>query len=670
MKKFIAIYNKTIILFYSVLSLLTLSSLANASNELDNTEILLFDDIPSVFSASKYEQKVTEAPARINIITSKEIERHGYRTLADILRSVPGFYTTYDRNFDYTGIRGFGVPGDYDTRILMVVDGHRINENIYDSSNINQGFVVDMDLIERVEVVRGPASSLYGSSAFFGVINVITKNGRDIQGTEVSVAGGSFESYQGRISYGEKFSNGLEILLSGTYFDSKGQRLYYPEFDDPATNNGYAEDVDDETVPNLFTKLSHGGFTLTATYAEVEKVVPTAPYDTVFNNSGTRAKEYRGYMDLSYQGLLDSGADINGRLFYDYYKYDGDRVYDYSDAGDLSDLQNFDDHARGGWWGGEMQITQNLFDDHRFTMGAEYRKSINEDQDSFDAFDVYLKSRSESHSFGVYLQDEYRIKDNLIVNLGLRYDDFDNADNTFNPRAALIWSPLENSTIKVLYGSAFRSPNPYELYFQDGDFTQKVSDSLESETIDSYELILEQRLNNSLNLIASIYKNEIDDLITLDTDPADDLLVFINGGSATAVGTELELYGSWQDGWSGSLSYTYQDAEDNNGDWLVNSPRNMIKFDVIAPLMETELSAGLEVQYQSKRKTIADDETSSFVVTNLTLFNQDSVDGLQVAISAYNLFDTTYSNPGSEEHTQDQIEQNGRSFWLKLDYTF
>ena len=99
------------------------------------------------------------------------------------------------------------------------------------------------------------------------MINVITTHGRDIQGTEVSVAGGSFDSYQGRVSYAKKFSNGLEMLLSGTYYDSKGRELYYPEFDDPTTNNGVTSDTDDETVPNLFAKLSHGGVTLTATYA-------------------------------------------------------------------------------------------------------------------------------------------------------------------------------------------------------------------------------------------------------------------------------------------------------------------------------------------------------------------------------------------------------------------
>ena len=661
---------QSLLLLILSVSVFSFSAYAVDGSELDDTEMLLFDDIPSVFSASKYEQKVTEAPARINIVTAREIESHGYQTLADILRSVPGFYTTHDRNYFYTGVRGFGIPGDYDTRILTLVDGHRQNENIYDSNSTNRGFVVDVDLIERVEIVRGPASSLYGSSAFFGVVNVITKSGRDIQGTEVSAAGGSFESYQGRISYGDKFSNGLEMLLSGTYYESAGQHeLYYPEFDDPATNNGIAVDADDQRAPNLFAKLSLGGFTLTGVYAEVEKGIPTASYDTVFNTTRTRTTEERSYLDLSYQGLLDSGADISGRIFYDYYAYKGDYLYDYSDAGDLSDLQNFVDEAHGSWWGGEAQISQTLFEHHRFTLGAEYRNSIKEEQEEYDAFEVYLDSHTDNYIVGIYLQDEYRIKDNLILNLGVRYDKFDNVGSTTNPRAALIWSPLEATTLKLIYGSAFRAPNPYELYFHDGNLTQKAPDSLESENIDTYEFILEQRLNNSLNLVASVYRNEIENLITLDTDPADDLLVFVNQGDATATGAELELYGSWSDGWSGAVSYTYQDAENALGEWLVNSPRNMAKLNVIAPLL-SKLSAGLEVQYQSERKTITGNETDSFVVTNLTLFSQDSIDGLQVSLSVYNLFDKTYSNPGSEEHAQDQIEQNGRTFWLKLDYTF
>lgn len=652
------------------------SAYAVASDELDDTEMLLFDDIPSVFTASKYEQKVTDAPARISIITAKEIESYGYQTLADILRSVPGFYSSYDRNYSYTGVRGFGIPGDYDTRILTLVDGHRINENIYDSNIPERGFVVDVDMIERVEIVRGPASSLYGSNAFFGVINVITKRGRDLQGTELSAAGGSYESYQGRVSYGEKFSNGLEMLLSGTYYDSAGQhQLYYPEFDDPVSNNGFAVDADDRNAQNFFAKLSHGGFTLTGIYAEVEKGIPTASYETVFNDSRTRNWDERSYLDLSYQSFLDSGADVSARLYYDHYVYRGDWVYDYSDAGDLSDIELFHDKSHGDWWGGEAQISQDVFDHHRLTLGAEYRNSLRQEQTEYDIYEVYLDSRTDDYTWGVYLQDEYHIENNLILNLGIRYDDFNSAGSTVNPRAAVIWTPLEATTLKLLYGSAFRAPNTYELYYHDGEFTQKASGGLESETIETYEFILEQRLNSRLNLVASVYRNEIEDLISLDTDPADGLLVFVNQGEAKATGAELELYGNWWDDWSGSVSYTYQKAEDGSGEWLVNSPRNMAKFNVIAPLMNNELSAGLEMQYESGRKTIAGKKTSSFFITNLTLFNQDWIDGLKASISVSNLFDKTYSNPGSEEHIReelalDQIEQDGRRFWLKLDYTF
>jgi outer membrane receptor for ferrienterochelin and colicin len=110
------------------------SGLAEPEVPVEAEEELLFKDIASVYTASKYEQKITEAPSKVSIVTDDEIRRYGYRTLADILRSLPGFYVSYDRNYSYVGVRGFGVPGDYNTRVLMLVDGHRINDNIYDST--------------------------------------------------------------------------------------------------------------------------------------------------------------------------------------------------------------------------------------------------------------------------------------------------------------------------------------------------------------------------------------------------------------------------------------------------------------------------------------------------------------------------------------------------------
>ena len=89
-----------------------------------------------------------------------KFKRYGYRTLADILRSVRGFYVTNDRNYSYLGVRGFSRPGDYNARILLLVDGHRLNDNIFGAALIGTEFPLDVDLIERVEIIRGPSSSL------------------------------------------------------------------------------------------------------------------------------------------------------------------------------------------------------------------------------------------------------------------------------------------------------------------------------------------------------------------------------------------------------------------------------------------------------------------------------------------------------------------------------
>lgn len=249
-------------------------------------EDLMSIEVETVYSASKYSQKVTEAPSSVSIVTSEQIQLHGYRTLADILSSVRGFYVSNDRNYTFVGVRGFARPGDYNTRILLLIDGHRTNDNIYDQALLGRELPVEIDLIERVEIVRGPSSSLYGTSAFFAVINVITKRGRDVKGVEVSTEVASFGSYKARLSYGRKLSENSEMLLSGSYYNSSGQRqLYVKEFDSPATNNGIAENADHEKSGSLFANLSFREFTLHGTYGSREKGIPTAAFGTVFNES-------------------------------------------------------------------------------------------------------------------------------------------------------------------------------------------------------------------------------------------------------------------------------------------------------------------------------------------------------------------------------------------------
>src|SRR5580658_8569285 len=186
------------------LAILALTATAGAQQDVKDLSEVSLEELSNiqVYSASKHLQSASDAPASVTVVTADEIQKYGYRNLADILRSVPGFYVTYDRDYTFVGVRGFGRLGDWNSRILVLIDGHRINNNVLGQAMLGNEFLVDVDMIERVEIVRGPSSSLYGAQAFFAIINVITRKPPELKRLEVSFAPGNFGTYQGRASYG------------------------------------------------------------------------------------------------------------------------------------------------------------------------------------------------------------------------------------------------------------------------------------------------------------------------------------------------------------------------------------------------------------------------------------------------------------------------------------
>ena len=229
------------------------------------------------------------------------------------------------------------------------MDGHRINNSIYDQAMIGNELPVDIDLVERVEVVRGPSSSLYGSNAFFGVINVITKRAYDVDGAEVSGSAGSWRTFTGRATLGkDSLIGGPEILLSGTVSGSHGQDLYFPEFDDPATNNGVAENDDGEKFHNLFAKIAWGGFTLEGVSGDRKKRIPTASYDTIFNDDGTYTGDRQTYLDLRYEKDLPGGTNLLARTYYDHYYYWGGLYLNDPAGPDVVNKDYAESHFLGG----------------------------------------------------------------------------------------------------------------------------------------------------------------------------------------------------------------------------------------------------------------------------------------------------------------------------------
>jgi outer membrane receptor for ferrienterochelin and colicins len=634
-------------------------------------EELMSVNVNSVYGASGFEQKVTEAPAFVTIITSEEIQRYGYRTLADILRNVPGFYVTYDRNYSYLGVRGFGLPGQYNDSIALTIDGHRINENIYDAALIGTEFPLDVDLIQRVEVIRGPNSSQYVASAFLGVINIITKRGRDLPKLTMSGEAASYGSYEGRISYGDNYSDGLELLISGSLYGSHGQdRLFFGAFDNPATNNGIAVNADDDEFQQLFANVSWGGFTLQGVYGSRDKGIPTASFETVFNVTGTRTVDEQGYLDLTYKRKLGHGWNLASLTYYDLFNDDGTYVYDYSATGGPARVLNRN-YAHGKWWGEELTVAKQVWNTQRLSAGAEFVDNIEQNQGNYDVqpFVQYFKDSRQSTILSFYAQDEVRLRSDLILNLGVRYDRYSLFGGTTNPRAALIYNPWEKTDFKVLYGQSFRAPNLFELFYNAPG--NEANPSLRPETVKTTEVVWEQYFANHFQTTVSAFYYPIRSLISEQVDPANGNAFFANAGSLDLRGFDVALSKILPGGLDSTVSYSFQDARNpGTGVAVTNSPRHLFQASLSVPILKQKVFAGMDLQFVSKRATLAGEYTGAYVVPNFTLFTRKVLKGLEVSASLYNGINEKYADPVGDGLAENTIVQDGRTFRIKVGYKF
>lgn len=632
-----------------------------------------------VFTSSRFPQKSSEAPSRVTVVDAKAIQKYGYKTLKDILNSIPGLYTTYDRNYTYIGARGFGIPGDYSTRFLMLLDGKRVNDNIYDSFGADYDGIVNVDLIQRVEFSSGPGSAVYGANAFFGVINVITKNGDDIDGVQVSADYGSENSRRARVTAGNTFENGVDAMISASAYKSDGADLYFAEFDDPATNNGVAQGLDYHEARELFIKLKYEDWGLSVAYNDRKKGIPTATYGQEFNTPPSETIDTLALATLSYEPVINKDSQIFSSLTVGRYVYEGDFSYDYEDPANPGLTVNRDE-SLGHWLNAQARYQTTHFDKQRIIIGAEYQHNGKQDQANFDVdpFESYLDDSHSSKLLGLYLQDEIHLSKQFILNAGIRYDNnsFDTdsgqkTNNIVNPRLALIYSMQPETTLKLIYGTAYRNPNAYELYYSGDDLGYLPSDNLEPEEIESYEFDIEHFFNNNFKLTASIYSNDTTNLIGLNSDPATGDLFFDNIAEVSAIGTDIEAEFISNSGLMLRTSYSYVDTENKTtGMRLSNAPRNMVKLNLSSPVFNRIADAGIEFQFMSDRATPSGGTTEDYGITNLTLSSEKLYERLILSASIYNLFDRQYSDPASDEHVQNSIPQDGRNFRIKASYTF
>ena len=188
----------------------------------------------------------------------------------------------------------------------------------------------------------------------------------------------------------------------------------------------------------------------------------------MFNDRRTRITDERGYIDIRYEKEITASTKITSKAFYDYYHYSGNYLYDYPP------LTLTKDSAIGKWWGMGTELSTKIGNKHTLVAGLEYQDNLLQKQRTYDEnpYASYLNDTRGSYNWAVYMQDQFSILDNVILNAGVRYDHYKTFGDTVNPRIGIIYNPRKRTTLKFLYGEAFRAPNAYELYYGDGHYAK------------------------------------------------------------------------------------------------------------------------------------------------------------------------------------------------------
>jgi iron complex outermembrane receptor protein len=633
-------------------------------------EDLMTVRIQPVFGASERLQPVSEAPANVTIVTAADITRYGYHTLAEILRGVAGFHISDDRNYSYVGIRGVGTSGDYNSRVLLLVNGHKLNDNVYEQAYIGAELALDLSTFERVEIIRGPASSLYGTSAFFAVINIVTKSGASLNGAALEGSAGSLGERSGRAVFGRHFENGVDLALAGRLERSEGDdRLYFPAFDGGSPTSGVAEQLDGQEVGSLYGRAALRNFTVTGLLRRRLKYIPTASFFTVFNHQSPREQTVDGHamVDAQYDRAVGR-TRLTADLSFDRWHYEGIYPFAAVTPGDPTVVN--DDGFVGVRWSGGVRMTRPLPGQQTLTAGTDVLANVTQRQfsvfsdTSVEGFDI----NKPSNQTAFYVQDEIRVRPWLLLNGGVRHDRHEQFAKT-SPRGAVIVLPSPDQSFKYLYGRAFRAPNAYELYYYD----RTVIDSLRPESVSTHELAWERYAGEWLRTSVSAYHSTATDLLKLALlDPgagAFDGLAFLNRGLVRSRGLVFEADARTKRGLHAAGHVALQRTRSEMGESLTNAPGTLANVRFSGPGPVWGSLGGFEVQYVASRTTVAGTTVGAVTLAHLTMSTPIGA-GLELFGTVRNVFDAAYRDPASEEHAMDAIAQNGRTVRAGIRWRF
>lgn len=680
--------------------------------DFDELSLESFTDMV-VVTVSKRQERLSEAPAFVTVITSEMIEDYGFETVAEALQSVPGMYVQYDKNLHHLGVRGMALWGECNTRVQLLLNGHVLNEHWFGGSYLGKLVGLNMNDIERIEVVRGPASSLYGSSAFFATINIITKK-PGTQG-ELNLAGRythNTKDKDAELSFSKAFSNGVKVFVSSSIQDMHGARLFFPEYSnfdlsmfepDEEGINQYYLSVDDFTgghtsgtdfmsSRHLFGQLQWADWTLQGKLATRKKGTPTGFYGSLFNDRENYIKEDHNFVELKFEGRLKSNLDFMTRVHYDNYYWVDHIAYNYYSLEDDPPYLPgpvWGDFGVDDFWGGETRFDWEVAPWERLTVGAVYQwHQIHQHQGELDSTLAHIERewgpaniRDVDFDFwDLYFQNKLRLSSNLTLIGAGNYSNRDYSKSFFAPKAAVIFADKRFGVLKAICGQAFRAPSIYELTFDDSS-THIGNPKLVQEKVNTAEIIYERFFRGGVRVSVCGYEGIAENLISArevhagDPDhpgaPYLDIVnQYYNLDRIEFRGLEFGLEKQTRGGYSGFLNFGIQSVKDKKTKQKPpNSPRFLANFGLSAPLWKNKVRSSVLARYVGERDAYDGQVAKSYFTCDLWLHLNNMFPGLSIHAGVKNLLDTDIIDPIFEDYYPVVLlKHEGRRVVLNINY--
>lgn len=655
------------------------------------------------------------APSVASVITAEEINKIGARNINEVLETVPGLHVGVSTKNAMSQIYSMrGIHTSINPQVLLLMNSIPISMGY---TGTRAFFNIPVASISRIEVIRGPGSAVYGADAFAGTINIITKDGKDFEGSEVGARAGSFDTYDefflhGGTYFGWNIFAGLEYQASkgdaSRIIDSDLQTVLDGALGTNASLTPTALDLGYENLDMHFNMTKdHWTFRLWGEVQEGESM--DGVINVISHSSDLDVDQYLA--DLTYENPdLVEDFSLTGRLYFMYYKQDA-RLQVFPDGAllPIGADGNIDFATPAGMtffpegvWGEPVQIDKRSgfeftglyhgVEEHKFrsAIGFNYLMEEHEEYKNFGpgildgsqlsrdgtltdvtgTENIYAPDKSRQLVF-LSLQDEWTFSEKWELVAGVRYDYYSDFGDTLNPRVALIWKTLADLTTKIMYGSAFRPPAFNELYGRNNP-SALGNEELDPETIQTIEYVADYQPLNNLHLSLNLFYYEIDDLIELVRDPGQTSLTTQNSKNQEGRGFELEavLLASEALLLKGNLAF--QDSEDRDtGETIPDAPRWQAYFNAHwSFLPEWSLDgqyhwiAGRERAVGDIREDIKDNH-----IVNVTLRRTHIFQNWEAALAVRNLLNEDVREPSPSVIPND-YPLDERSFWAELRFCF